>query len=360
MSVQNLVFTAVLGTLVRLRHVALALAKCGAELNQKRFSAVILRTHLSAKSGPLDEDILLQQLRPVSVVRPRLDKIAVLIFRNGNLVCTGAKTFAQARYMLLRTAQQLRDIGYADAQIVRMNIRNMVGRAQLPCRIDRGRMAREIPAFATFDPAHFPGVSIKHPLTRPITLLVFDSGRVVVTGTRSKALADAALARIKPLLVHFDVNTPPGVPVPDIAWPGDVADTALYDTLGVGPTATMGEIASAFRKKALRLHPDKNTHLTVGSEERTQVDVEYKRVSAAYEVLSDPAKRETYDITGEGREVIDIDVEDDGAGAGAGTSDVDDDDDAGSEDPSAAAAMRTAVAATIDDVAEEDDQKEDK
>ncbi len=305
MSVQNLVFTAVLGTLVRLRHVALALAKCGAELNQKRFSAVILKTHLSAKEGPLDEDILLQQLRPVEIVRPRLDKIAVLIFRNGNLVCTGAKTFAQARYMLLRTAQQLREVGYKSAQIVRMNIRNMVGRAQLPCRIDRERMAREIPAFATYDREHFPGVSVKHPLTRPITLLVFDSGRVVVTGTRSKALADAALTRIKPLLMHFDVNTPPGVPVPDVAWPGDVIDSTLYDILGVSPEATMKELKKAFRSKALEYHPDKNQHLVPGSGEYIRVEVEYKRIDAAYKLLSDASKREIYDRTGEGREVVD-------------------------------------------------------
>lgn len=339
MSVQNLVFTGVLGTLVRLKHVALALAKCGAELNQKRFSAVILRMHLNAKSGPFDEDILLQQLRPVVVVRPRLDKIAVLIFRNGNLVCTGAKTFAQARYMLLRTAQQLRDIGYDDARIVRMNIRNMVGRAQLPCRIDRERMAREIPAFATYDPAHFPGVSVKHPLTRPITLLVFNSGRVVVTGTRSKAIADAALARIKPLLTHFDVNTSPGTLVPDVAWPGDVVDTALYDVLGVNPKATMRKINSAFRKKALKFHPDKNTHLKPGTEEYAQVDIEFKRISAAYELLNDPVKRDTYDFTGEGREVIDI-VNDDASGEDS-SDDVD--------DPVATAAVH---AATIEDFME--------
>lgn len=305
MSVQNLVFTGVLGTIVRLRHVAAALSCCGAELNQKRFSAVILRTHLSARDGPFDEDILLQQLKPVEVVRPRLDKIAVLIFRNGNLVCTGAKTFAQARYMLSRTAQQLRDIGYADAQIKRMNIRNMVGRAQLPCRIDRERMAREIPAFATYDPAHFPGVSVKHPLTGQITLLVFDSGRVVVTGTRSKTIADAALARIKPLLVHFDVNTPPGEPLPDVAWPGEVVDPVLYDVLGVDPAATMKEIGAAFKKKALKLHPDKNSHLEPGSAEHARVAHEFKRVQAAYELLQDPVRRDAYDYTGEGRDVID-------------------------------------------------------
>ena len=347
MSVQNLVFTGVLGASVRLPHVASALARHGAELNQKRFSAVIMRIHMNVRETDY-EDVMLQQLQPVELVRPRLMKIAVLIFRNGNLVCTGAKTFAAARYMLLRTAENLRAIGYADARIVRMNVRNMVGRAQLPCRIDRERMARELSAFVNYDPEQFPGAVVRHPMTRPITLLVFDSGRVVVTGTKCKARADAALARIKPLLVHFDVNTPPGTPLPIISWSEETRDRSLYDLLGVEPDSNMKEIRASFRVRARQLHPDKNLHLKPGTAAYNRNLSLYKRTDTAYQILNDPELRDRYDRTGEGR---------DEGGADAAPAGGSGDDDDGDDGAAAAAAADAAV--DMSDVDAEADMEED-
>lgn len=67
-----------------------------------------------------------------------------------------------------------------------------------------------------------------------------------------------------------------------------VVDTKLYDTLGVPPTATQAEIKKAFYKLSLELHPDKHP----GNEER------YKQVTAAYDILKDPEKRQRYDTLG--------------------------------------------------------------
>ncbi len=63
-----------------------------------------------------------------------------------------------------------------------------------------------------------------------------------------------------------------------------------YSILGVSKTATEKEIKSAYRKQALKWHPDKNKE--PGAEDQ------FKKITKAYETLSDTKKRSTYDQLG--------------------------------------------------------------
>lgn len=64
-----------------------------------------------------------------------------------------------------------------------------------------------------------------------------------------------------------------------------------YDILGVSKTATDKEIKSAFRKLAKKFHPDQN-------QEDPKAEEKFKELNEAYEVLSDPQKRQLYDQFG--------------------------------------------------------------
>ena len=66
----------------------------------------------------------------------------------------------------------------------------------------------------------------------------------------------------------------------------------LYEALGVARDASGDEIKKAYRKLAREMHPDVNPD--------PQVAERFKEITAAYEVLSDPQKRQSYDMGGSG------------------------------------------------------------
>jgi molecular chaperone DnaJ len=70
-----------------------------------------------------------------------------------------------------------------------------------------------------------------------------------------------------------------------------MAKRDYYEVLGVERGASAGEVKKSFRKLARELHPDVNAH-------DPEAEEKFKEAAEAYEVLSDPERRRTYDTLG--------------------------------------------------------------
>lgn len=73
-----------------------------------------------------------------------------------------------------------------------------------------------------------------------------------------------------------------------------ITETSFYETLGVEKHSSEQDIKKAYKKAALKYHPDK-----APEGERKSYEERFKKISHAYEILSDPEKRRVYDTHGE-------------------------------------------------------------
>ena len=72
-----------------------------------------------------------------------------------------------------------------------------------------------------------------------------------------------------------------------------MAERDYYEILGISKNATPDEIKKAYRRSALKYHPDR-----VAPEKKKESEEKFKEISEAYEILSDPNKKATYDQFG--------------------------------------------------------------
>jgi curved DNA-binding protein CbpA len=75
----------------------------------------------------------------------------------------------------------------------------------------------------------------------------------------------------------------------------------LYTILGVAPNATDDEIKKLYRSLAMRFHPDRN--------DAPGAEVRFKSITKAYEILSDPVKRDEYNQSVNHRIILDAEGE---------------------------------------------------
>ncbi|KAI1721312.1 transcription factor TFIID (or TATA-binding protein, TBP) domain-containing protein [Ditylenchus destructor] len=172
-TLQNIVSTVNLGVQLDLKQIALRARN--AEYNPKRFAAVIMRI--------------------------REPRTTALIFSSGKMVCTGAKSEETSRLAARKYARIVQKLGF-NAKFTEFKVQNMVGSCDVKFPIQLEGLCITHAQFSTYEPELFPGLIYR--MVKPrVVLLIFVSGKVVITGAKFKSDIDEAFNQIFPILKGF-------------------------------------------------------------------------------------------------------------------------------------------------------------
>ncbi len=135
---------------------------------------------------------------PGLVFRLKSPKTATLIFSSGKMVCTGAKSEAQARKAVETVVQKLRKAGIDIKNEPIIEIQNIVASASLGGKINLEKAA-EVLEHTMYEPEQFPGLIYR--MDEPKTvILLFASGKLVCTGAKKEEEVYKAVEKLHELL----------------------------------------------------------------------------------------------------------------------------------------------------------------
>ncbi|RMD41501.1 hypothetical protein DV735_g3614, partial [Chaetothyriales sp. CBS 134920] len=169
-TLQNIVATVNLDCRLDLKTIALHARN--AEYNPKRFAAVIMRI--------------------------RDPKTTALIFASGKMVVTGAKSEDDSKLASRKYARIIQKLGF-NAKFTDFKIQNIVGSCDIKFPIRLEGLASKHHMFSSYEPELFPGL-IYRMIKPKIVLLIFVSGKIVLTGAKVREEIYQAFEAIFPTL----------------------------------------------------------------------------------------------------------------------------------------------------------------
>ncbi len=135
---------------------------------------------------------------PGLVFRLKRPKTTTLIFRSGKMVCTGAKSEKMARSAVNKVVRELKKAGFIISRSPKIEIVNMVATANFGGVVDL-EAASDILDNVLYEPEQFPGLIYRMEDPK-VVLLVFRSGKIVLTGAKREEQVHEAAEKMKVIL----------------------------------------------------------------------------------------------------------------------------------------------------------------
>lgn len=160
-TIQNIVYICQTQNEFHLVFLARAFRLWLPQLNLKKFPALCIRYRTKVKES----------------------KIAILIFKNGKIICTGIKTEHHALHLMQSFLfPRFVQLGYSD-KILSFSIYNLVAHAQLPFALDLKAFAQKH-TNCQYEPEVFPSAHFSSRAIKPISMSLFSTGLVIISGAK--------------------------------------------------------------------------------------------------------------------------------------------------------------------------------
>jgi len=169
-TLQNIVSTVDLKCKLDLKTIALNARNT--EYNPKRFAAAIMKI--------------------------RNPKTTALIFSSGKMVCTGAKSEEDSKKGAKKYAKTIKNMGF-DVKFTDFKVQNIVASADVGFAIRLESLSHKHADFCQYEPEIFPGLIYR--IYKPkVVVLIFVSGKIVLTGAKTREQIQEAYLNILPAL----------------------------------------------------------------------------------------------------------------------------------------------------------------
>ncbi len=140
---------------------------------------------------------------PGLVYRLKKPKTATLVFNTGKMVCTGAKSAKESKRAVHKIVKLVNEAGIKMSRKPEITVQNIVASANLGAELNLELAAMKLEN-TLYEPEQFPGVIYR--MREPkVVLLLFGSGKVVITGAKFEPQIQEAADKVLDRLLELGV-----------------------------------------------------------------------------------------------------------------------------------------------------------
>ncbi|RLI97410.1 MAG: TATA-box-binding protein [Candidatus Aenigmatarchaeota archaeon] len=144
---------------------------------------------------------------PGLIYRMQSPRASALIFSQGKIVCTGTKSVDDMKAAMAKIVSDLRSIGFKIPDNYKPTVENIVASSAIDADLNLDEIAFQLEN-SEYEPEQFPGLVYR--ISQPrVAFLLFNSGKIIITGARNNKEIHDALNVFKGNLEEIGVKVKP-------------------------------------------------------------------------------------------------------------------------------------------------------